>query len=155
MNDEQQKLLLSLKSGSEEKWNLLFAKYYPIAGRLVRANLPSLDKQTIDLIAQDVMLALHKKIQDINDMEHLRFFISVVAHNKCVDYIRRNRLVTSPITNELPFIEDKVILTDEKIKALNTALANLKEQASTLIRLRYLECLSYREIAAKTGIQEA
>ena len=101
------------------------------------------------------MLALHDKIQKINNVEHLGFFIRTVAHNKCVDYIRRNKLTTLPITDDFPFIEDKVFLTDEKIKALHAALANLNEQASTLVRLRYLEYHSYKEIAAKTGIDVA
>ena len=157
MDDELQALLNACKAGNEEKWNLLFAKYHPVARGLVRSNLRQLhlDKQTIDLIAQDVMLALHEKIQKINDVEHLGFFIKAVAHNKCVDYIRRNKLTILPITDDFPFVEEKVFLTDEKVEALHAALANLNEQASTLVRLRYLEYHSYKEIAARTGIDLA
>ena len=83
------------------------------------------------------------------------FFIRTVAHNKCVDYIRRNKLTTLPITDDFPFIEDKVFLTDEKVEALHAALANLSQQESTLVHLRYMEYHSYKEIAARTGIDLA
>ena len=155
MDDELQVLLHACKTGNEEKWNLLFAKCHPVARGLVRRNLRQLDKQTVDLIAQDVMLALHEKIQKINDVEHLGFFIKAVAHNKCVDYIRRNKLTILPITDDFPFVEEKVFLTDEKVEALHAALANLSQQESTLVHLRYMEYHSYKEIAARTGIDEA
>ena len=85
----------------------------------------------------------------------LVFFIKAVAHNKCVDYIRRNKLTILPITDDFPFVEEKVFLTDEKMEALHAALANLSQQESTLVHLRYMEYHSYKEIAARTGIVKA
>ena len=130
MKNEQQGLLRACKAGNEEKWNLLFAKYHPIARSLVRKKLRRLDKQTVDFIAQDVMLALHDKIQNINDMEHLNFFIRAVAHNKCVDYIRRNKLTTLPIEDDFPGVEEKVFLTDEEVERI---IGLLKEEMEASI----------------------
>ena len=155
MDEELQALLQACKSGNEDKWNLLFSKYYPIAKRLVRSKLHALDRQTVDLLAQDAMLALHERIQNINDVEHLGYFVRTAVRNKCVDYIRRNKLSTLPITDDLPLIEEKVFLTEEKKEALHIALARLNEPTANLLRLRFMESLSYREIAARTGVDEA
>ena len=154
MEENLQEWLMACKAGNEEKWNLLFSKYYPIARKLVKNKLRTVDSQTVDLIAQDVMLALYGKIQDINDARHLGFFVRAVVHNKCVDFIRRNKLVALPVTEDMPFVEEEEFLTQRMREAIFTALANLNEPIANILRLRFFESMSYREIAARTGIVE-
>ena len=148
-------LLAGCKTGNEEMWRLLFMQCYPIARRLVKSRLRTLDAYSVDLLAQDAMLALHRRIHSINDAEHLGNFLRAAVRNKCVDYIRRNKLPLVQIPDDLFLIEEKTLLTDTIRNAIYTALGNLGEQAASIIRLRYLESLSYREIAVKTGIDEA
>ena len=107
------------------------------------------------MLAQDAILALHGSIQFINDAEHLGNFLRAAVRNKCVDYIRRNKLPLVQIPDDLFLVEEKTLLTDTVRNAIYAALGNLGEQAASIIRLRYMESLSYKEIAVKTGIAEA
>ena len=154
MDRELQKLLLGCKAGDEDKWSLLFAKYYPTARRLVRNKLRTLDAQSVDLLAQDAMLALHGKIQNINNADHLVNFLRCTVRNKCVDYIRRNKLILMPISDDFPMIEETSLLTDDIKEAISKAMGNLNEQAASILNLRYFEAMSYREIAIKLNIEE-
>ena len=114
-----------------------------------------MDTQTVDLLAQDGILALHGSIQSINDAEHLGNFLRAAVRNKCVDYIRRNKLPLVQIPDDLFLMEETTLLTDTVRTAIYQALGNLGGLSAEVIRLRYLESLSYKEIAAKAGIDEA
>ena len=103
------------------------------------------------MLAQDAILALHGSIQFINDAEHLGNFLRAAVRNKCVDYIRRNK----QIPDDLFLMEETTLLTDTVRSAIYQALDNLGGLSATVIRLRYMESLSYKEIAVKTGIAEA
>ena len=151
MNENIQELLAGCKAGNEEKWRLLFAQCYPLSRRLVQGRLHAIDAQTVDSLAQDAILALHGKIQSINDAEHLGNFLRAAVRNKCVDYIRRNK----QIPDDLFLMEETTLLTDTVRSAIYQALDNLGGLSATVIRLRYMESLSYKEIAVKAGIAEA
>ena len=155
MNENIQELLAGCKAGNEEKWRLLFNQCYPLARRLVQGRLHAIDAQTVDMLAQDAILALHGSIQFINDAEHLGNFLRAAVRNKCVDYIRRNKLPLVQIPDDLFLMEETTLLTDTVRTAIYQALDNLGGLSATVIRLRYMESLSYKEIAVKTGIAEA
>ena len=51
----------------------------------------TLFKDIVDEISQDAMIALAANINEINDEAHLKRFVKRVTHNKCIDYIRKNK----------------------------------------------------------------
>lgn len=80
-------------------------------------------------------------------------YLLSIAHNKCVNYIRRNSKYKSVsldeivcISDEYKAFEDKII-ENERYKMLNIALDDLKEEYREVLHLLYFEELSYEEIA--------
>lgn len=80
-------------------------------------------------------------------------YLFSIAHNKCVNYFRRNSSVRIvplddylKISDEYKAFEEKII-ADEEYKMLNIALNELKKEYREVLHLLYYEELSYKEIA--------
>jgi RNA polymerase sigma-70 factor (ECF subfamily) len=100
-------------------------------------------------LAQDVFLQLYRKLDSIESVEHLGFWLRRVAANLAIDWIRRAAYSTAqPIEDgtELaaPQPEDDVLMTRE----LSRLLGELAPAARAVMVLRYQEDRDVTEIAA-------
>ena len=156
-----QELAAKCLRGDQEAWWKLFKKYYPLA-RAIALRLPfRLDLHAAEDIAQEVMMELCRKLLMI---QNIRGWVGMVAHNKCVDRLRKK-------TKEVPmsalrkdggadFAEGMpapepipIEATDNKgIQKLHQAVGDLGEQCRTLLKQRYFEELSYKDISADASI---
>ena len=125
---------------------------YPLSKWVVSHTLFDISQQTIDEIAQETMISLASGIDRITDEVHLKRFVRRTARNKCIDYIRRNRQQFTDLPEDLSMEESDPLPEDPIVDALHEAVGELKEPCRTIIRTRYLLNLSYRDIAARSGI---
>lgn len=131
---------------------MLFSGTYPLSKWVVSHTLFNISQQIIDELAQETMIALASNIKRINDETHLKRYVKRVARNKCIDYIRRNREQFEDVPENIPQ-EDDFFLENHVVEALHEAVLELKEPCQTIIRARYLQNWSYKDIAKRVGIE--
>ena len=150
-----QAILLGCQHGDENCWQEVFYAYFPLVKWVVRHTLYQIDEFTIGSISQDTMVALVESIDRISDERHLKRFLTRVARNKCIDYIRQNKIQFEEIREDFPDEHDEPA-NEEVAQALHQAMTHLQEPCNSLIRRRYLDGVSYRELAAEfhVGIEQ-
>src|SRR5687767_10176320 len=100
-------------------------------------------------LAQDVFLQLYRKLDDIESLEHLGFWLRRVASNLAIDRLRR-----LPYTSTEPFEEGTQVAAQEQPqdmlmqRELYRLLHELSPQARAVMLLRYQEDQDLTEIGA-------
>lgn len=146
MSRVNQQTILGCQFGRDSCWEKVFYAYFPLVKWVVVHTLYNLDEYTVNSLAQDTMVALVEHISQINDEQHLKRFLTQVARNKCIDYIRKNKVQFEPIPEDFPD-EQEVHVDDDTIEAMRQAVAKLQEPCNSLVRRRYLDGVSYKELA--------
>ena len=100
-------------------------------------------------LAQDVFLQLYRKLDHIESLEHLGFWLRRVAANLAIDWIRRlPHTTTQPLEEglaaEAPQREEDPLMTRE----LDKLLGELSPSARAVMLLRYQEDLDVAEVGA-------
>jgi RNA polymerase sigma-70 factor (ECF subfamily) len=93
-------------------------------------------------------------------IRHARAFFFSTAHNAAVDLFRRRARhahVESADLRGMPVLDDspgvaEILDLRQRREALDAALASLPERCREVVRLRFQEELSYKEIAARLGV---
>ena len=151
MTQFEQNILIGCKNGDDNCWRQLFSNYYPLAKWVVTHTIYHIDDLTVNCLAQDAMIVLVENIRKITDEQYLKRFIKRVTRNKCIDFIRKHREVFEEVPEDIPDILDDD-LDDTVVDALHEAVNELKEPCNTIIRERFLDGLSYKEIASSLDI---
>ena len=100
-------------------------------------------------LAQDVFLQLYRKLDDIESLEHLGFWLRRVASNLAIDWIRR-----LPYTQTQPLDDDLQVAALESSqdplmdRELQRLLDDLSPSARAVMLLRYQEDRDLSEIGA-------
>jgi RNA polymerase sigma-70 factor (ECF subfamily) len=100
-------------------------------------------------LAQDVFLQLYRKLDHIESLEHLGFWLRRVAANLAIDWLRRlPHTTTQPLdegmTAEAPQPDDDMLMT----RQLDRLLGELTPSARAVMLLRYQEDLDVAEVGA-------
>ena len=144
------------KLGDDAGWRELFAKIYPLSRWAVKHTIFNCSQALVDELAQDTMLALAKNIDKIEDGAHLKNFVVRATRNKCINYMKKQREVFVEVPETIP--DDKDTLTEindkekDVIGILRESVNELKEPCRTIVRSRFLDDSSYKEIAEKSSI---
>jgi len=98
-------------------------------------------------LAQDVFLQLYRKLDHIESLEHLGFWLRRVAANLAIDWIRRlPHTTTQPLeegaTVAAPQPEDDMLMS----RQLDKLLGELSPSARAVMLLRYQEDLDVAEV---------
>ena len=99
---------------------------------------------------QDTLLRLWQMVDDLRqpiDALALR-----LTRNLCIDQLRRQRPASPSAFNGSP--ETDTPDDDERIKRMMSVIATLPSLQQTILRLRHLEGMEMKEIAALTGSNE-
>jgi len=119
-------------------------------------------EDSLDLL-QDIYIKLYKSINNFDESKPLIPWIKRISINTCQNYLRDNKNVISAsrnsrlpddITNNnfsLYTVEDEVNFNNTK-HAINSAIKDLPNEYKSVIVLRHVECLSYKEISEYTSI---
>jgi RNA polymerase sigma-70 factor (ECF subfamily) len=113
---------------------------------------------TAEDIVQDAFMKLHTQFDQVRTPQP---WLYRTVHNLAVDYQRRTSRITllgdSPNEEEIPATDpqplpDEQIARCEGIGLVRLVLETLDERSRELIRLRFNEDLSYKEISIRMGI---
>ena len=109
-------------------------------------------------VVQDAFLRLHERLAEVREP---KAWLYRTVHNLAMSYHRKHRkVITMDFEDPEGFPEpvDTEALPDnrlERMEAVGMAmlcLDRLKENAQELIQLKFVENLSYKEIAERTGL---
>ncbi len=113
-------------------------------------------------MVQDAFMKLHAQFENVREP---RKWLYRTVHNQCCNHRRRTAKIVSlapaakdASTRELETADteplpDETIAREEGIGLVRLSLETLDERGRELIRLKFTENLSYREISARTGLK--
>ncbi|MBP3040189.1 sigma-70 family RNA polymerase sigma factor [Bacillaceae bacterium Marseille-Q3522] len=104
-------------------------------------------------IVQETTYKAFLSIEKVKSPEQISAWLKRITINSAIDFIRRQKKVTSIASEYIEEIPDKARGLDEKID-LFQLLDQLDERQKTVIILKYYEDLSNREIADIIGCPE-
>jgi RNA polymerase sigma-70 factor (ECF subfamily) len=162
--------LLALQSldGNERAFEGLFRRYRPALFKFVLNILRDYD-QACDIL-QQVFLQLYVSLPTLDTKRALKGWLFQVARNRCLDELRRKRLVRFseldtfndedesevlaclPDTRPLP---DEIAEHHELQDKLLTAIQGLPPKFRSVVYLRYHEQLTFPQIGKKLGMPAA
>ncbi len=113
-------------------------------------------------IVQEAMMRMWDNRREWPNIRNIESFCSLLVRNFAIDRIKQSgfryetidadRFLNVEASGELPI--ENLILTDEK-RVVLSVISSLPERQREVIRLRELEDMSYKEIAAELSISEA
>lgn len=151
-------------AGDQRAFELLVERHGPwllhLIGRMVR------DDQLAQDILQQVWLQLYRSLSTLRIQNTLPGWLARVAHNRCLDELRRKRLLTfSDLAGEedeealsLLMLPDPAPLPEELLEwqeiqeTLEAAIGALPPRVRTVVLLRLRAQFSYAEIEQALGI---
>lgn len=103
-------------------------------------------------IAIDVFVELLTHPRRYRAGTSLKTYLFLLARSRAIDHLRRRKRL-EPLPEELAAAEEleAAVLTDERKRAVNAALAQLTSDTQQAIHLVYFENMSYADAAAVMG----
>ena len=152
-SDEQ--LVALFRGGNDEAFRVIHDRYRQRLFAYMRRMLPSGPRSDAEDALQDVFLSAYRSLRADERPVALRAWLYRVAHNRCIDELRR----PAPMPTELPDItasdlHDPIEQSGrrEELERLVLDLGRLPEQQRSALLLRELEGLPYTEIAVTLGV---
>lgn len=101
---------------------------------------------------QDGILRAYKNIKTLRDPEYFRTWITRIVINAATDVCRKRRPAEE--LGETAYLPEAESLTPEERMDLHAALQRLPEKYRDVVKLKYFDGLTIREIAERTGTAE-
>ncbi len=156
---EDSRLIQEALAGNDKSYKRLMNKYHDAIFNFIFKMVH--DRQQVEDLTQEAFIKAFASLKNFNDEYAFSTWLYKIATNNSIDFIRKRKLQTYSIdkpieskdgdyTFELPdesYEADKGMISDQKTKLLNEAIAKLPEKYKKVIRLRHVEEQSYEEIA--------
>lgn len=106
-------------------------------------------------IVSDCFIKLWESRKKIEIESSIKYYLYLILRNNIIDYSRKNRLITEPITRDFISLEDQKFFDDQKqFVKLYLAIKKLPLQCRKILELAVFENLTYNEIAEKLNISK-
>jgi RNA polymerase sigma-70 factor, ECF subfamily len=168
--NRDRELVQQCLSGSRQAWNEFYDQFHALVSKAVRTKTRCKEPDIQDLV-QSVFLALYTSLKTYEHQYPLSRFVWIVSERVCIDEFRKNSAAkrdreTVPLNHHdggddgTVMIRSNLDTQEEQLgnaemkHMLMTAFKRLGEKCRELIRLRYLQELSFKEIAALQGAKE-
>jgi RNA polymerase sigma factor (sigma-70 family) len=151
-SDEQ--LVALFRAGNDDAFRVIHDRYRQRLFAYARQMLPG-SRQDAEDALQDVFVRAYASLRS-NDRElALRAWLYRVAHNRCIDELRRPtppspevmELVRAPIHDPIAEVEQR-----ESLRRLVEDVRRLPDQQRSALLMRELSGMSYLELAAALGV---
>jgi RNA polymerase sigma-70 factor (ECF subfamily) len=141
-------LLLRCQTGDHAAFAELIGRYQDRLGGYLRRLLGGPD--AADAL-QDVWLAVWRGLPRLRDPAAFTAWVFRLARDRAFRELRRRGVATIPADESLPAAEPEGELTPEEAAAVRAALDRLGPEQRDILALRFLEDMSYEQIAAVIG----
>jgi RNA polymerase sigma factor (sigma-70 family) len=144
--------------GDSDAWSALFRAHFRHAEMVALAPPFRFNAHEAEDIAQETMIELARKLADIGNIPG---FVGTVAHNKCVDRVRKMKPV---LETDLARGEDDAptldsiaepqpvpmeLADDETLGTLLEAIESLGEMCRNILHNRFFEELAYKRSTSR------
>ena len=160
MSETDADLVERFRSGDSDAFETLIHRYArlvtSIAYGIVR------DGHTAEDVAQDAFFKVQRGIGGLRDPDRFRSWLSGIARTTAIDWVRRARRGPGSLSaladtaGELPDTRSEtavaVLEGAERRARVRQELENLPDRYREVVMLKYLEGLSYKEIAEVTDL---
>lgn len=139
-------LVLNAQSGDSKAFALLAKKWNDRVRRQIYWQVKNTEVSK-DL-TQDCWISISKSLPKLKDPRSFGSWILRIAHNKSIDWVRRNAKVIT-VDNEETFdalIDDQSSSGSDLVDSLRVAMKDLTEDQRMILRMHYLQGLSIVEI---------
>lgn len=157
-SEDSQLIQLAL-SGDDLAYKRLMAKYHDAIYNFILRMVHN--RAQVEDLTQEAFIKAFASLKNFNEEYAFSTWLYKIATNNSIDYIRKRKLPTysidkpveskdSDYTFELPdetYAADRAIISGQRTKLLNQAIARLPEKYKRVILLRHTEERSYEEIA--------
>ncbi|HVB75859.1 MAG TPA: sigma-70 family RNA polymerase sigma factor [Ktedonobacteraceae bacterium] len=154
-------------AGDREAFEILVHRYHDVLFHLVYSLLRDYH-ETYDIL-QDVFLQLYLSLDTIRVEASLKAWLSRVAHNRCIDRLRRKRpgyfseLAATCREDEPPILDaladtsplpEELVERQEAQRCLYEAIQALPPRYRSVVCLRWMDGMSFFTIGQKLAIPE-
>src|SRR6201991_4893065 len=152
-SDEQ--LLAAFRAGSDEAFRVLHDRYRQRLFAYVRQMLSASTRQDAEDVLQDVFVRAYGALRDDNREMNVRAWLYRVAHNRCIDHLRRPVPPAAEIfeVSRKP-LHDPVEEAQRRddLRQLVIDVSNLPEQQRSALLMREIDGMSYADLAAALDV---
>ena len=152
MLEKQAEDFRKMRSGDMKAFERLFVSLYPglcnIANHYLNNEMLSKD------VAQDAFIKWWNKREDFRDFAAVKSFLYITIRNQCLNYIRDHRKevdLAGRFSEETDADFDLMVIEEEAIEALDSAIDRLPAQSARIMRL-VVKGDKNQEIADQLGI---
>ncbi len=147
-SDEQ--LVAAFRSGNDEAFRVIHDRYRQRLFAYVRQMLASCSRQDAEDVLQDVFVRAYGALRNDNREMNVRAWLYRVAHNRCIDHLRRPVPPAAEIfeVSRKP-LHDPVEEAQrrEDLRRLVADVGNLPEQQRSALLMREIDGMTYADLA--------
>lgn len=156
--EEDIKLVKRFKDKDQTAFDIIFSKYYKQIYYFLYKMVYS--TEVAEDIAQDTFIKVFKNLRGVDEKIKLSSWIYKIAHNTCIDYLRKNKVSFELIDNiKYEDIKENEPENNYMNKELHNriikVMLKLSRKYRTVLVLRDYNKLSYREISIILGCSES
>ena len=158
--DDDSALLAACRAGDERAWRELYTRYIPLARWVAQNPRFRLAPEAARDVAQEVMIDLTRAIAENRLRGSANGYVRTVAHNKCVDIVRRHEPVAEPLPDQdgdgeacvlpPPLADDAA--EQEIVAVVRSAVETIGSPCRELLTGRFLHGQAYKELPGPTGV---
>lgn len=114
-------------------------------------------KQEAKDVVQDLFVELWKNRRHLGQVDNLQGYCVRMTRFHCIDYIKANKMQyqqLGPAAHEIPDEESDAKAKEQLFAELQQHISHLPDDEQQLLRLRFWDNLSGREISSRLGISE-
>lgn len=151
----ERELLARVRGGDSTAFDAIFRANYALLVRVAESMLH--ERATAEEIAQDVMLELWRRREQLDVTESVRGYMLQATRNRALNHLR-HRAIERRSEPHLAETAARVPLADAATRegeleaAIRSAVADLPERCRAVFELSRVEGLKYTEIAERLGI---
>jgi RNA polymerase sigma factor (sigma-70 family) len=156
---EDSLLIQQALEGDNRAYDRLMKKYHDAIANFIYRMIQ--DKGQVEDLTQEAFIKAFGSLASFNEEYAFSTWLYKIATNNCIDFIRRRKLQMFSIDKPIQSKEseytfelrddsaetDGEIISNQRTRLLNQAIAQLPEKYRIVIRLRHTEERSYEEIA--------
>jgi RNA polymerase sigma factor (sigma-70 family) len=147
-SDEQ--LIAAFRSGNDDAFRILHDRYRQRLFAYVRQMLSSCSRQDAEDVLQDVFVRAYGALRNDNREMNVRAWLYRVAHNRCIDHLRR----PIPPAAEIFEVSRKPLLDPveeaqrrDDLRQLVADVGQLPEQQRSALLMREIDGMTYADLA--------